>query len=115
MPLFGNKTSYDVTLLQTTSKDALKRSALLVCGGDVKAATEICEYFMKDMPNMPDFDPQGVPVLTQAKDTVLGVLGWIDQNQDKVLGYYNIARTMMGKAGISVPTPAAPADVPPIP
>lgn len=115
MSLFGNKTSYDVTLLQTTSKDALKRSALFVCGGDVKAATEICEYFMKDMPNMPDFDPQGVPVLTQAKDTVLGVLGWIDQNQNKVLDYYNIVRTMIGKAGISIPTTAAPADVPPIP
>ncbi len=44
MALFGNKTSLDVTLLQTTSKDALKRSALLICGGDVKAATEVCEY-----------------------------------------------------------------------
>lgn len=113
MPLFGNKTSYDVTLLQTTSKDALKRSALLVCGGDVKAATEVCDYFMKDMPNMPDYDPPTTSALTQAKDTALGVLGWIDGNQDKVLGYYNLLRTLMGKAGVSVPT--APADVPPIP
>ncbi len=113
MALFGNKVAYDVTLLQTTSKDALKRSALLVCGGDVKAATEVCEYFMKDMPNMPDYDPQGVPALTQAKDTVLGVLGWIDQNQDKMVGYYNIVRAMMGKAGVTIPT--TPADVPPIP
>lgn len=73
MALFGNKTSLDATLLQTTSKDALKRSALMICGGDVKAASEVCEYFMKDMPNMPDYDPQGVSVLTQTKDTVLGV------------------------------------------
>ena len=113
MALFGNKVAYDVTLLQTTSKDALKRSALLVCGGDVKAATEVCEYFMKDMPNMPDYDPPTTSALTQAKDTALGVLGWIDGNQDKVLGYYNLLRTLVGKSGVSVPT--VPADVPPIP
>ncbi len=113
MSLFGNKVAYDVTLLQTTSKDALKRSALLVCGGDVKAATEVCEYFMKDMPDMPDYDQPTTSALTQAKETALGVFGWIDQNQDKVLGYYNLLRTLTGKAGITMPT--APADVPPIP
>ncbi len=113
MGLFGNKASYDVTLLATTSKDALKRSALIVCGGDVKAATEVCDYFMKDMPNMPDYDPPSASVLAQAKDTALGVLGWIDGNQDKLIGYYNLIRTMRGKAGIVLPT--APADVPPIP
>lgn len=113
MALFGNKMAYDATLLQTTSKDALKRSALVVCGGDIKAATEVCDYFMKDMPNMPDYDQPSVSALTQAKDTALGLLGWIDGNQEKLIGYYNLVRTMTGKAGIALPT--APADVPPIP
>ena len=115
MVLFGNgNRGYDVTLLRTTSKDALKRSALFVCGGDIKSATEICEYFMKDMPNMPDFDPPSESVMEQAKNTISGLLGWVDSNQDKLVGYYNLFQAMRGKTGIDVPTPPAPADVPPI-
>lgn len=109
MSLFGRK-SYDVSLIQTTSKDALKRSALFASGGDIKAATEIYEYFVKDMPNIPDFDPVPVSFMDQAKDTIGGVLGWVDQNQDKLVGYWNIIQSIRNGGG----TPTTPADLPPI-
>ena len=116
MALFGNSSkTYDTTLLQTTSKDALKRSALFVCGGDIKAATEIYDYFTRDMPNMPDFDPPTTSVVEQAKNTISGLVGWVDANQDKLVGYYNLFQAMRGGTGINLPTPTvSPADVPPI-
>ena len=114
MALFGTGgKSYDISLLRTTSKDALKRSALFVCGGDVKAAAEIYEYFVKDMPTMPDFEPQQVSVFEQTKNTLSSLFGWVDSNQDKLVGYYNLFQAMRGKAGVTMPT-NAPADVPPI-
>lgn len=109
----GNK-SYDVSLLRTTSKDALKRSALFICGGDIKEATSLCEYFMKDMPNMPDFDPPTESVFDQTKNTISSLFGWVDSNQDKLIGYYNLFQVMRGKTGIDIPAPTVPADVPPI-
>lgn len=110
MGLFGSK-SYDTTLLRTTSKDALKRSALFMCNGDIKEAAEIYDFFVKDMPNMPDFEPTQVSFMEQAKDTIGGVLGWVDQNQDKLVGYWNIIQQMRG--GV-VPPPTPPSDIPPI-
>lgn len=108
MAIFG-KTNYDVTIIQTTSKDALKRTALFATGGDIKAATDIYEYFVKDMPNMPDFDPAQSSFMDQAKDTIGGVLGWLDENQDKLVGYWNIIQSMRGGSA-----PTAPTDLPPI-
>lgn len=109
MALFG-KINYDVTMLQTTSKDALKRSALFVTGGDIKAATEIYDFFVKDMPNMPDYDSIQPSFMEQAKDTIGGVLGWVDQNQDKLMGYWQLFQSLRGGGG----APSAPTNIPPI-
>lgn len=107
MGVFSKK--YNTTLIQTTSKDALKRSALFITGGDVKAANEIYEFFIKDMPNMPDFEPAQVSFMDQAKDTIGGLLGWVDQNQDKLVGYWQLIQSMRGNS-----TPTPPTDLPPI-
>ena len=109
MALFG-KTQYDVSMLQTTSKDSLKRSALFVTGGDIKAATEIYDFFIKDMPNMPDYDSAQPSFMEQAKDTIGGVLGWVDQNQDKIMGYWQLIQSFRGGGG----APSAPTNIPPI-
>lgn len=53
--MFTNK-EYDFSLIQTSSKEALKRSALVVSGNDIKKATEIYEFFVKDI-QLPDTEP----------------------------------------------------------
>lgn len=55
--MFGHKEEIDFSMVQTSSKEALLRSALAVCNNDLRKADEICEYFMKRLPNMPDVDP----------------------------------------------------------
>lgn len=86
-------------MLRTTSKDSLKRSALYITGGDIKAATEIYEFFIKDMPNMPDYDMAQPTFMEQAKDTIGGVLGWVDQNQDKLVGYWQMIQSFKNGGG----------------
>lgn len=109
MPIFSK--NYDVSLLRTTSKDSLKRSALFMCNGDIKAATEIYDFFVKDMPNMPDFDPPQTSFIDQAKTTIGEVFGFMDANQDKLIGAWNIIQQMRG--GGHIP-PTTPTNLPPI-
>jgi hypothetical protein len=108
--MFG-KPKIDMTLIQTTSKDTLKRTALFACGGDVKQAEEIYNFFVKDMPNMPDYDMVPPSFMDQAKSTIGSVLGWVDENQDKLVGCWNIIQQMRG--GGTIP-PSAPTNLPPI-
>jgi DNA gyrase/topoisomerase IV subunit B len=108
--MFG-RPKIDMTLIQTTSKDTLKRTALFACGGDVKAAKEIYDFFVQDMPNMPDYDIMPPSFMDQAKSTIGSVLGWVDENQDKLVGYWNIIQQMRGGGNI---TPPSSTSIPPI-
>lgn len=114
MDMFG-KPRIDMTLIQTTSKEAIKRSALFACGGDVKAATEIYDFFVKDMESIPDFDPVRPTFMDQAKATIGEVFGFVDANQDKLIGAWNIIQQMRGGGAITPPTPPTiPTDLPKI-
>ena len=104
---------YDVSMIRTTSKDALKRTALYVCGGDIAEASKLYDYFSKDMVDMPPYDPPTVSGYDKVKDEAIGFLQWIDAHQDKLLNYVSIFQTL--KAGGSVTAPTAVADVPPLP
>jgi hypothetical protein len=50
--------------------------------------------------------------MDQAKNTIGGVLGWVDENQDKLVGYWNIIQQIRG--GGMVTPPAPPTDLPKI-
>jgi hypothetical protein len=108
--MFG-RPKIDMTIIQTTSKDTLKRTALFACGGDVKEAKEIYDFFVQDMPNMPDYDIMPPSFMDQAKSTIGSVLGWVDENQDKLVGYWNIIQQMRGGGNI---TPPSSTSIPPI-
>jgi hypothetical protein len=51
MDMFG-KPRIDMTLIQTTSKEAIKRSALYACGGDVKAAEGVLSQLKESFENV---------------------------------------------------------------
>ena len=104
---------YDVSMIRTTSKDALKRSALFVCGGDIAEADKLYNYFAKDMADIPAYDPPMESGFDKFKGEAVGFLQWIDANQDKLLNYVSIFQTL--KAGGTVTPPTGVADVPPLP
>lgn len=109
--MFGREP--DFSLIRTTSKEAIKRTALMACGNDIKKATEIYDFFAKDMPNLPDTDPVLPSTFDQMKDTAVNILRWSEQNQDKIIGGINLVLQMMGKQPIGVP--AVPVETPPPP
>jgi hypothetical protein len=112
--MFGRTDNYDYSLIRTTSKEALKRTALMVANYDIKKATEIYDYFAKDMPDLPSMEPEMPNAFDQFKATAANVIQWGGQNQDKIIGTINMVLGMMGKDPIVVPV-SAPIDVPPPP
>jgi len=103
--LFGKE--YDFSLIRTSSKEALLRSALAASGNDIKKAAEICDYVLKVLPNLPEVDPVQPTTFEQMKDTALGIINWGKENQDQIVSVISMVRQFMGK------DPAAPASVKP--
>lgn len=108
------KRRIDMERIIPTSKMSLKMSCIRACGNDIKAASELYDFFIKDMPSIPDFDIVPPSPLQQFTEGAKKVFGWIDNNQDKIAGYYNMFQQMRGKVAPSPPTTAIP-DAPPIP
>ena len=93
-----------------TSKMSLKMCCIRACGNDIKAASELYDFFIKDMPCIPDFDVTPPSTMQQITEGAKKIFGWIDNNQDKIAGYYNLIQQMRGKM-----TATAPVQAPPIP
>ena len=103
--LFGK--ALDYSLIDTASKESLKRSALVVAGYDIKKATEIYEYFAKDMPNLPDVTPVTPTAMEQMRDAAIGLFNWSRENQDQLLGIVGMVRNAIKSAPVQTIVSAA--------
>lgn len=110
--MFG-KQKIDMDVIVPTSKMALKASCMRACGNDVDKATKLYDFFVKDMATLPDFDITPPSTLAQIKDFIGNAFNWVDQNQEKLVGYYQLFQQMRGGQSNAPATP--PVDVPPIP
>lgn len=100
-------------MIVPTSKVTLKTTCLRACGGNVEKAQKLYEFYAKDLASLPDVDIMPPTPFQQAKEAFSTIFSWIDGNQDKIAGYYNLFQQMRGGAPL---TPIAPpADIPPIP
>lgn len=98
-------------MVVATSKIALKTSCLRACDNDIDKAMKLYDFFVRDMPNLPDFDVTPPSIMQQAKDMVSGTISWLDQNQDRIVGFYQMFQQMRSAA----PQNPVSANVPPIP
>ncbi len=108
--MFGKKT-VDMDMIVTTSKMALKASCIRACGNDIQKATELYDFFIKDMTTLPDFDIVPPSMMTQVKDFIGNALGWIDQNQEKIMGYYHFFQQLKSGQGNTITE--QPSEIPP--
>ena len=99
--MFGRE--YDFSLIRTSSKEALLRSALLASNNDIKKASEICDYVTKMLPNLPDTDPVLPSTFDQVKDTAIKLFQWGRENQDQIVGVTNMLLQAFGEQPIGVP------------
>jgi hypothetical protein len=96
-----------------TSKVSLKMSCLRACNNDVEKAAKLYDFFVKEMQNIPDFDPVPPSMFEQAKSTIGDLFGWLDNNQDKLAGAFQLIQQFRGGGAIATGQP--PVNVPPLP
>lgn len=99
-----------------TSKASLKQYCLLVAQGDVDEATKLYDFFMRDMEDLPMFDPIPPTWIDNAKKSVAGIFDLINENKDGLAQGYEVLRGIMAARGKNLPPIAPPAnDVAPLP
>lgn len=115
--MFGKKQQQiNMDMIVPTSKVALKTSCIRACNGDITKAMQLYDFFTKDLTNLPDFDIAPPSVMEQAKNMIGGTISWIDNNQEKIINYYNLFQAMRGGTPLNIPQGnIPPMNVPPIP
>ena len=108
-----------IQALKPTSKATLKMQCLIICKADIDEATKLYDFFAKDMPDLPDFDPAPQTWVDETKDVAGSFFKWIGNNKDTIAQGYEMVRAMTGNRlpplTLSPLTQAPPPDVEPLP
>jgi hypothetical protein len=109
-----NRDKYDKEILQRmtpTSKAALKIQCLQAAKFDVTEAERLYNFMIKDMEELPLFEPQKPSVIMQAKDTVVDAFKWANDNQEQIFNWVGFIKSLFNKGG-GMPPAAGGAAVP---
>lgn len=112
--MFG-KPQIDLTQIRTASKLSLKLSCIAACGNDVDKAEKLYDFIVKDIPNLPEFDPVKASTIEQIKTGANDLFSWIGQHKEDLIEGWNFIQQIRG--GLMTPPiqEMPPADIPPIP
>ena len=91
-----------IQAIRPTSKATLKMQCLFACKGDLDEANKLYDYFSKDMPELPDYDPIQPTWMDNTKDTVNGLMAWFKENQDTLAQGFEFIKGVVQKR--EVPT-----------
>ena len=91
--------------LRPTSKATLKMQCLMVCKGNIDEAMKLYDYFAKDMPELPDYDPIQPTWMDNTKVTVNGLMAWFKENQDTLAQGYEFIRGIITRRELPQVTP----------
>lgn len=102
-----------IQALKPTSKATLKMQCLVICKADIDEATKLYDFFARDMPDLPDYDPAPPTWVDSTKDVAGSFFNWIKENQNTLAGGYEMIRQMTG--GKLPPLTLSPLDSEPAP
>ena len=91
--------------LKPTSKSTLKIQCLLLTKGDIDEAEKLYDYFAKDMPELPSYDPVPPTWVDNTKDIANSVMGWFKENQDTLVQGYEFIRSITNNKTLPSVTP----------
>lgn len=97
-----------IRAIRPTSKASLKIQCLMI-GKTVDEANKLYDYFAKDMPDLPDFDPVPPTWQQNTAQTVNGVLGWLKENAGTIQQAYSLVQQIIANRG-AIPVPPPPAE-----
>ena len=101
-----------VQAIRPTSKATLKIQCLFACKGDIDESNKLYDYFAKDMPELPDYDPVQPSIMDNAKQTVNGLMAWFKENQDTLAQGYDFIQGLIRNKGILPSNTPLPGDAP---
>jgi hypothetical protein len=104
-----------IQAVRPTSKATLKMQCLMVCKGDIDEANKLYDYFAKDMPELPDYDPVQPTWVDNTKQTANGIMAWIGENKDTLAQVYEFFRGAIQNRALPPITSEAPAAAEPLP
>lgn len=85
---------------------------LFVTKGNIDEANKLYDYFAKDMPDLPDYDPVQPTWIDNTKDAVNGLMGWMKENQGTLAQGYDFIRAIIQNRALP---PITGADIPETP
>ena len=88
-----------IQVLRPTSKATLKMQCLIIAKADIDEANKLYEYFAKDMPDLPDYDPVPATWIDNTKQTANGIMSWLKENQNTLLQSYDFFRSIIANRG----------------
>lgn len=94
--------------LNISSKASLKQFCLLATKCDVEQAEKLYTFLMKDMDELPMFDPVKPTTMQSIKATATDVLSFFKENGNEIQQGVALIRGMFGKGTMSV------GEVPPV-
>ena len=105
-----------IRTIRPTSKATLKIQCLMI-SKNVEEANKLYDYFAKDMPELPDYDPVQPTWMDNTKQTANGIMAWIGENKDTLAQVYEFIRGAIQNRTlppIATEAPAAAEPLPPI-
>lgn len=84
-----------ITEMNFTSKTKIKQYAILLAKGDIKYASEIYDFLIKDLDELPAEDPAPATTMDRIKDTVTGGVSWLKENEDTLVNTFEHIRGLI--------------------
>jgi len=103
-----------ISAMRPTSKATLKMQCLMVCKGDIDEAMKLYDFFAKDMPDLPDFDPAPVTWQQNTAQTVNGIMVWLRENSGTLQQAYQFVQQVIANKGV-MPVASEVPDAEPLP
>ena len=97
-----------------TSKVALKQQCILASQGDVEKAERLYNFYIKDLEDLPMFDPVQPTAMENFKTTASGIFSFIKNNREELMQGATLIRGIFSKDGLPIVPPAVTESLPPI-
>lgn len=100
-----------ISAIRPTSKASLKMQCLVI-GKTVEEADKLYNYFAKDIPDLPDFDPVPPTWQQNTAQTINSIMAWMKENGGTIQQAYSMVQQIIANKGVLPITPEPPAAEP---
>ena len=94
-----------ISKLSFSSKETIKREALLLANGNIEYAKKIYDFLIDGLNEIPDIDPTQKPFLDNLKEQSSEIFGWLRENEDVLTKGAEFIKGLFSKKAPAQPLP----------